>query len=362
DYIAMMKSVLIQFLLFSTFLLGLNVAADQDVFSPYQMGPYNSTFVEIGSLFTLGLDMSLSVWVPLEPGTYPIIYYLDGFDMLIPGMVYNETLEQVASHGFTVVIMWKVSVANPSDKVPEFKDMLAWAEEHLEKKLHREGVPEDVHLDMQTLIGGGHSSGAHGIVSYLQETCGNFKALILQDPVDGADPYGIIHDFAITPGEKLNFALPTYHLSAGLDPTTGAAGTSCAPDWLSNERFWNALSDEAPRWSINATEYGHGDFLNLEAALILVETRLCGDSYQGDDFAEGVARYRAFVAGQMVAFCKAVLEEDCSSYLPEIEDASRMSVAATVRIHNPNNECPKPSCTWKPMPSTTIMPTEIRIP
>jgi len=34
---------------------------------------------------------------------------------------------------------------------------------------------------------------------------------------------------------------------------------ACAPDELSNLRFWNALNGEA--WLINATLYGHGDML-----------------------------------------------------------------------------------------------------
>ena len=37
---------------------------------------------------------------------------------------------------------------------------------------------------------------------------------------------------------------------------------ACAPADLSNDRFYNAFY--APRWQINATQYGHGDFLDDE--------------------------------------------------------------------------------------------------
>lgn len=43
----------------------------------------------------------------------------------------------------------------------------------------------------------------------------------MHDPVDGADPMGVIDDWCITPGKFLNFDIPTYHLSAGLDPAVG---------------------------------------------------------------------------------------------------------------------------------------------
>ena len=42
----------------------------------------------------------------------------------------------------------------------------------------------------------------------------------------------------------------------------GEAGSwypACAPDNLSNLRFWDALNGEA--WLVNATSYGHGDIL-----------------------------------------------------------------------------------------------------
>lgn len=72
------------------------------------------------------------------------------------------------------------------------------------------------------VLGAGHSAGAHTVVALLKtEGCGAFKALVLLDPVDGADPMGIIPEYCITPGELLNFALPTLHLAAGFDPVPG---------------------------------------------------------------------------------------------------------------------------------------------
>lgn len=40
-------------------------------------------------------------------------------------------------------------------------------------------------------------------------------------PVDGVDPYGLIQEYAITPGQKLPFETPTLIISAGLDGIPG---------------------------------------------------------------------------------------------------------------------------------------------
>jgi len=52
----------------------------------------------------------------------------------------------------------------------------------------------------EKLILGCQSAGCHITSGYLARTCGDVKAHIMQDPVDGADPFGIIKDFVITPG------------------------------------------------------------------------------------------------------------------------------------------------------------------
>merc|ERR1719300_1588297 len=67
----------------------------------------------------------------------------------------------------------------------------------------------------------------------------------------------------ITEGEYLNYATPTLIAMAGLDPLLSQGNfinNTCAPERFSNERFLDAMS--GPTWFLNATEYGHGDFLD----------------------------------------------------------------------------------------------------
>lgn len=86
-----------------------------------------------------------------------------------------------------------------------------------------------------------HSMGGHVICEYMKAGCGNVEGsnqgyislllyfticfrligMILLSPVDGVDEIGMIDNFCTTPGEKLNFDLPTLIMPAGLDGVPG---------------------------------------------------------------------------------------------------------------------------------------------
>ena len=51
--------------------------------------------------------------------------------------------------------------------------------------------------------------------------CHNVKGMSMLSPVDGVDPYGIVQEYCITPGEKLNFEVPTLVMTSGLDGIPG---------------------------------------------------------------------------------------------------------------------------------------------
>ncbi|XP_069193838.1 uncharacterized protein [Procambarus clarkii] len=325
----------------------------QESFTPYERGPYSTTRVEVGSLLTVGLDENLDVWVPTDAGTYSVFYFLDGFGGAIPGIAYDQTMAHMASHGMAVVVLWKIAAPiNPEDRLPLFTSVMLWAEDHLEKKLHNKGLNDTVHLDFDNLVVGGHSAGAHVQVEYLKTTCGKFKGQVFMSPVDG------LLEFCITPGVALNYVIPTLHLAAGLDNVPGVSGYPCAPDEISNDRFYEAMDSSSQRWSINATKFGHGDFLDplYQEALEVLE--FCG--YNQDATPEEFEAYRRYVAGQTVTFVKALFSEgDCAQYLPYLEDTTRMIVDAVEQHQNPVGGCPVAGCSWTPPPSppTTTHPS-----
>ena len=152
--------------------------------------------------------------------------------------------------------------------------------EHIEDKLHDSGLDSGLQLDFDNIIVMGHSSGAHVVVEFLKQHCDLVRGQILFSPVDGVDPFGLIHNFAITPGEVLfshlyilsqmflfqylNYSVPTLVMMAGLDGVPGnLAGDltpACVPEGLGNMRFYDAMPSKT--WMINATKYGHGDVLD----------------------------------------------------------------------------------------------------
>lgn len=87
--------------------------------------------------------------------------------------------------------------------------------------LYVAGFDENLVMDFENEYFIGHSSGSHVVVNYLIEKCGNFKGLVLMSPVDGVDPFGITNEFCITPGELVNFDIPTLILPTGLDAVSG---------------------------------------------------------------------------------------------------------------------------------------------
>lgn len=102
----------------------------------------------------------------------------------------------------------------------------------------------------------GHSAAGHTLVSYLVKSCGQVKSLVLLDPVDGFDPFGLVDDFITHPPAQLNFTTPTLVVATGLDSDKLIPGmTPCAPANISNARFYDSLP--GPTWFLNFTSYGH---------------------------------------------------------------------------------------------------------
>ena len=94
-------------------------------------------------------------------------------------------------------------LGNPADNYETdwVMEILEWSRENLEDKLHGSGLDRGLELDFDNIIIAGHSSGAHVEVEFLKHYCDTVKAQILFSPVDGVDPFGLIHDFTITPGQ-----------------------------------------------------------------------------------------------------------------------------------------------------------------
>lgn len=89
-----------------------------------------------------------------------------------------------------------------------------------------------------------HSASGHVYCSRLVETCAdNPKLLILLDPVDGYDPFGIIHDNVVPdPPATLSFRMPTLIIATHLSDTGSVITPPCTDPKLSNLHFYNGLA------------------------------------------------------------------------------------------------------------------------
>jgi len=320
---------------------------------PWADGPYNTEHKLYNGFLNNGLDHELDVWAPTAAGSFPLLYFLGGLGSMIPGVAYSKVMKRVASHGYIVMDPWAILV-NPIHNYEAgwLVDVQTWVEEHLEERLHKDGFNSGLHLDFEKVVLMGHSAGSHVIVEYLKHHCNKVKGQIIFSGVDGFDPFGLVDLFAITPGQYLNYAVPTLVMMAGLDNTPGTniigeLTPACAPDDLSNMRFYNAMPGAT--WMVNATAFGHGDCLDEFYYDVMQAIHFCGT-----DKTQDRVSYRTYVAGEVISFLAAILDGNCEA-LQNIEDPDLMPVDTIAfkkaDVTGEPWECGmEPICTWQEDP------------
>ena len=172
------------------------------------------------------------------------------------------------------------------------------------------------------------------------------KGLVLMDPVDGYDPYGIVtSENLIKPGQRLNFTIPTLLTRSGLDPKrANPFYPPCAPDNMSNDRFFYAL--RGPTWLLNATKFGHVDCLDptgaISGGLVCASSGLFSDR----------KAYRSMLSGTVASFADLLFKSDGSSELPKLEDEELVSsiygvdVTAAHAHHGTDPKRLTPTCSY----------------
>ncbi|CAL8118056.1 unnamed protein product [Orchesella dallaii] len=333
-----------KFLVFSTLAL-LFLAEGQQAakFDPFQRGPFEVLDFHWGFADT-GLWKNVEVWAPKNgTGPLPVVYFSGSLAQTITVQSVKTFLSHVASHGYVIIAPWRAG--SPNYTVEWLDPVFDYAEENLLYWMYSQGVSINTTLDFTKMVIMGHSAGNHINVNYLKRKgCRNFVASIHLSPVDGVDPFGIIPgDFCITPGEYVNFNIPTLVVKAGLDPIPGTIiNPACAPAHLSNERFYNAMPGN--RWFINATEFGHVDFFEAGFVEGVEFLNFCASNKTADKVV-----YQDFTGGVVVSFISAMLypEEYCEM-LDYIEDPSLSQVEAVMfNDANSTTRCTA-QCTWMP--------------
>jgi hypothetical protein len=253
------------------------------------------------------------LWAPDVEGTYPVMAYVTGGGGVAPGFSYSNIAKDMAEKGMIVTMFSRPAPPEPKTDASLEAKALQWLEDALPSMgLKAAG-------DFDKLVLAGHSAGNHVTCEFLKSDCGKAKAVVMMDPVDGYDPFGIINNYCITPGEKLPFDIPALLLRTGLDPKVKVM-VACAPDRISNQRYFNAWS--GPIWMVNATKYGHLDVNDPGAADM--GGIICATDNEPKD------SYRVHVANMVDAFVSMVFNGDATAE-SKLNDASTMGVDAEVQ-------------------------------
>eukprot|EP01065_Artemidia_motanka_P028177 TRINITY_DN33426_c0_g1_i1.p1 TRINITY_DN33426_c0_g1~~TRINITY_DN33426_c0_g1_i1.p1 ORF type:complete len:314 (+),score=122.47 TRINITY_DN33426_c0_g1_i1:65-1006(+) len=236
---------------------------------------------------------SYNVWSPDAEGTFPVVVFVTGGGGIAPASTYSNVSAAVAAKGAVFVGLWRLAAPAPKKDAEYLANALPWLQANLKLKAT---------ADWEQLTLAGHSAGNHVFCDYLQTQCGPAKAAVMIDPVDGYDPFGVVKNYCITPGQKVKFSVPALLLRTGLDPVAKSV-VACAPDRISNQRFYDAWA--GPVWEANATGYGHLDV--NDAGISGMGGLLCATDKLPKDV------YHRQVAGLVSAFLRMVFAGDAAA-------------------------------------------------
>jgi len=275
----------------------------------------------------------------------PTIFFVSGFGANAPVFGYSDLLTKIASKGYVIVGVDRLSIPNYPKEARKFMDVLAWAKSgSLKQEMVKKGLTATPDLDSTVVMA--QSAGNHIVGQALADNCMYAKAFVMIDPVDGLDPFGIVKsENLIHPGTKVNFSTPAIILDNGLDPRGGLGGISCAPLTLGSPRWYNAWA--GPIWHVNATAYGHIDC--LDDALIGVGSVVCPSNSTTDK-----NQYRQHLADASALFIEGVLDNKQENF-GFLEDASRFSVDVILQHDRKGMKTIQPGCLNHPSLSQRIV-------
>jgi hypothetical protein len=283
------------------------------------------------------LGFKMHYHAPAAAGTYPVVLFVSGFSGDAPASAYSDFVKQLTNHDYIVVAMDHLKIPNYPGQGQAFHDVMEWtAAGHLQEALADAGISAVADLEKVAVMG--QSAGNHVVGQGLTDGCSVAKAMVMIDPVDGFDPFGIIKkQNLITPGEKLKFTIPSLLLDNELDPLgKNALFPACAPAKLGAPRWFDATA--GPVWNVNASSYGHVDC--LDDLFIAAGKLICPSDKTTDKKA-----YRSYLADTVALFLDAVLNSHTDK-LSLLEDVTKFSINVTLRsdLKGQSHADVKPGC------------------
>jgi hypothetical protein len=154
----------------------------------------------------------LDIYSPKTPGSYPVIIYLPGLAGLVPSTFYTTMVSAIAEQNVILIGISKIESIKPEKLAIHLATFFEWVmkpNDGAARLFSEHRAVKGVTPNMEQLAFLSHSSGAHPLGQYLNATCGPVKLIIMMNPVDGIDPFGIVQDFItrMKKKKKINFTV-----------------------------------------------------------------------------------------------------------------------------------------------------------
>jgi len=281
------------------------------------------------------------IFGPKSNMSFPTIFFVSGIAANVPVGLYSDLLTRIANKGYVIVALdLPGNVPNYPKRARDLSDVMVWAKEgKLQTEMIKRKLAPIADLQRTTVMA--QSAGNHIVGQAMTDSCMYAKAMVMIDPVDGLDPFGIVtSENLITPGKKVNFSIPALLMDNGLDPkgTRLFKSIPCMPIKLGSPRWYNAW--RGPIWHVNATAYGHVDC--LDDSWVRTAGLLCPSNSKTDKPA-----YREHLAATAHLFIQAIFDNKPENLLL-LENKSHFAVDVVLEHDRKGLTKFRPGCTSVP--------------
>ena len=165
----------------------------------------------------------LDIYSPTKHGSYPVLIFLTGLSGTFPATYYTILATAIAEQNVILIGIAKIENIKPEKLAVHLSDFLQWVikpNDGVARLFAEHRGTKAVKPDVEQLGFLSHSSAAHPLGQYLNSTCGPLKLIVMMNPVDGIDPFGIIRDFVTRRTLISTFCSPLRILSRSSDATS----------------------------------------------------------------------------------------------------------------------------------------------
>ena len=216
---------------------------------------------------------------PFATSGFPVYLFSTGFAGQLAQDLYGELLVGIVRQGIIVVVVDQDIGLRVTQNYRKLGAALQTVVGYiydttpsgLAADLVANGVTQPMLMPGGKIFFGGHSSGNHIVLEYINQQglnfqqCNNVAGVAMISPLDGADPLGFGGSYIIPEGVGkgyIPFSTPGLMVTTELDPVPGiVAGAACVPDNRGAPHFYYGWNVANIYW-IKVMGVGHLDILS----------------------------------------------------------------------------------------------------